>query len=258
MHYQPKNEMALRHLFSSDFCENELRISYLGPVLNSSGGVEDSPDCLVVDKRDNRRWRILKCEFKHKNKKPMRKERFINNGNFDIAIVWDIDPPLTKEALLGDLSIQNRCSEVIVLTDYQAFRDLPMYSGNISAEELNGIDKLRQVIIPLKSYATVAAAYIAASLYPRPFKLDKMIKVLEDKYPEVRSTPRRGRANFVTRLRQRKTKKAQLIRPLHGDTYEWNYSAINPEMAIKEIQQISRERFHTDIPSREMIESVRV
>lgn len=51
MYFQPIDEMSLRHLFSSRYAEDILKMSYLGPVLNSSGTPETSPDCLILDKR---------------------------------------------------------------------------------------------------------------------------------------------------------------------------------------------------------------
>lgn len=83
MYFQPVDEMALRHLFSSPLGEDTLRMSYIGPVLNPSGRAQESPECLIQDKRGER-WRKLKCEFKYE---PVNKQDFAQNGQFDMAIV---------------------------------------------------------------------------------------------------------------------------------------------------------------------------
>ena len=85
MHFQPIDEMSLRHLFSSSYAEGIMRLSYFGPVLNDSGAIETSPDCLILDRRGEK-WRLRRCEFKW----GMRyaggmccPQDFVSNGRFD-------------------------------------------------------------------------------------------------------------------------------------------------------------------------------
>ena len=51
MIFQPKDEMALRHLFSTAYAQESLRLTYVGPVLGAAGEIEDSPDCIILDRR---------------------------------------------------------------------------------------------------------------------------------------------------------------------------------------------------------------
>jgi hypothetical protein len=96
------------------------RLSYIGPVLNSLGEIEDSPDCVILDRRKHP-FRPLRCEFKFI---PQGKEDFLHNGVFAIAIVWALPEGLTKQALLNDLLQQNGCLDLIVLKEEKAFLGL--------------------------------------------------------------------------------------------------------------------------------------
>jgi hypothetical protein len=245
MYFQPIDEMSLRHLFSTSYAEDILRMSYLGPVLNASNTPETSPDCLILDKRE-KPWKILRCEFKHI---PSSKKDFEQNGKFDIAIVWSISPPLAKGKLLEELLAQNGCQEIIVLSDHKAFINLDKYRIPDS-KEFNKIDELRSVILE-RDYPTVFAAFIAARIYPKEFEIDKMVNSLSNKFPEVRKMHPQGRANVVSALLQTKT---PLIRWMHGKVYCWN-DTINANIAVKEIEDIIRTRFRKDIPDSDIIYS---
>lgn len=249
MHFQPIDEYSLRHLFSSCYAQDKLKVSYLGPVLNASNTIETSPDCLVVDKGKDP-WEIRRCEFKYE---PKRKEDFENNGKFNIAIVWRIKPPLNKETLRRELLAQNDCSEVIVLSDYKAFSDLPEHDIP-DADELNKMDQLSRVIIGCESYPTVVAAWIAARIYPEEFRIDTMVNVLTNRFAEVKRMKDRGKHNVVSKLLQTKP---PLIKFMYGKTYRWNDN-MNPNMAVKEMEQLIRTRFHKDIPSSEILDSFRI
>src|SRR6266700_2928288 len=103
MNFSPFVEASLRHLFSSSFAEELLHLSYLGPVLNSAGSIESSPDCMILDMR-MRPFKPLRCEFKFI---PTAAHDFAHNGRFDIAIVWSLPSGLSKAQLLTDLLKQN-------------------------------------------------------------------------------------------------------------------------------------------------------
>jgi len=250
MHFQPIDENSLRHLFSSSYAEDILKMSYLGPVVNESGEIEMSPDCLILDKRE-KQWRTRRCEFKYT---AHGKGDFAQNGNFDIAIVWSISPPLTKQSLLEDLSDQNGCQEIIILNERKAFHDLEKYSI-ADPKRLNGIEELRRIILKSRKikYATVFVAFIAAKIYPKKFEIGKLVNVLSNKFPEVRKMHPQGRANVVSALIQTKP---PLIRIMHGRVYCWNDS-INAHLAVKEMEEIIRTRFYKDIPSSDIIDSLK-
>ena len=252
MYFQPIDEMSLRHLFSSRYAEDILKMSYLGPVLNSSGTPETSPDCLILDKREKQKrkekskWRIWRCEFKYV---PSGKEDFSNNGKFDVAILWSIAPPLTRQELQEELLAQNGCHDILVLSEYKAFSNLDKYHIP-SSKEFNKIDELISVVLK-RDYPTVFSAFIAAKICPKEFRMGNMVNVLSNRFTEVRRMQPQGRANVVTALAQTEP---PLIRWLHGRIYCWN-DDINPISAAREIEQIIRTRFRKDIPDSDVIES---
>lgn len=83
MNFKPVDEMSLRQLFSTEYAKEILGFSYIGPVLNPTGGIDPSPDALVLDMRKNP-YKVMRCEFKYI---PQSKDDFAHNGKFDIAIV---------------------------------------------------------------------------------------------------------------------------------------------------------------------------
>jgi len=246
MYFQPIDEMSLRHLFSSRYAEDILKMSYLGPVLNSSGTPETSPDCLILDKRE-KQWRILRCEFKYI---PSGKEDFSDNGKFDVAILWSTAPPLTKEELQKELLAQNGCYKIIILSEYKAFSRLDKYHIP-SPKEFSKIDELKRVVLG-EPFPTVFSAFIAAKIYPEVFRMDKMVDTLSNRFPEVKRMKPRGRANIVSALIQTEP---PLLRRMYGRVYCWN-DDINANSAVKEIEEIIRTRFRKDIPDPDIIESL--
>ena len=124
MKLRPIDEMSLRHLFSTAYAQEVLQLSYIAPVLNPAGGIETSPDCMILDMRKHP-FRALRCEFKFV---PSSKNDFSHNGTFDIALTWSLPNALSKKQLLDELLEQNGCSELIVLDQMKAFQDLPVYT----------------------------------------------------------------------------------------------------------------------------------
>lgn len=110
MKFRPIDEMSLRHLFSTAYAQEVLRLSYIGPVLGSSGSIESSPDGMILDMKSHP-FRSLRCEFKFI---PSSKNEFSHNGRFDIAIVWSLPSGISKDQLLHELLEQNGCSRLIV------------------------------------------------------------------------------------------------------------------------------------------------
>jgi len=250
MHFQPIDENSLRHLFSSSYADDILKMSYLGPVVNESGEIETSPDCLILDKRE-KQWRTRRCEFKYI---AYGKGDFTQNGNFDIVIVWSISPPLTKQNLLEGLSDQNGCQEIIVLSERKEFFDLEKYAI-FDPKQLNGIEGLRTVLLEIREikYPTVFAAFIAAKMYPEKFDMSKVVNVLSNRFQDVKKMQPQGKANVFSKLLQTKP---PLIKKMHGRIYCWNDS-INAHLAVKEMEEIIRTRFYKDIPSSDIIDSLK-
>jgi hypothetical protein len=248
MYFKPVDEMSLRHLFSSSLGEEVLNMSYVGPVLDAAGNYQTSPDCLLLDKRQDR-YTILRCEFKYT---PSGREDFEHNGQFDIAVVWSLPATLTNQELLDDLSAQNGCQEIVVLREFRAFSNLPKYHIP-DPHEFNGIAELTKVILHRdRIYPTTFAAYIAARIHPKVFRIDMMVDTLSTRFREVRRMQPRGRANVVSALVQTHP---PLLRRMHGRFYRWN-DEINPNGAAREIEGIIRKRFGPDIvfPDAELIE----
>lgn len=252
MHYQPRREDALRHLFSSRLGEETLKMSYLGPVLDPSGMIQESPDAVVSDQRGET-WRRLKCEFKLA---PCSKSEFVDNGQFDIAIVWEIRSPATKSSLLKDLLEQNGCHEVIVLRDdYAVFRNLPLYSPSILTEledqAVRDVGKVLLVQVKGRAgCATAYAAYIAAAIWPSDFNLENMLNELAKRFPEVRGMSPRGRHNVVTSLLQ--TKPPLICRRSHH-RYKWT-GEINARAARNRIDDIIRNNFGSNVPDSDTVQ----
>lgn len=247
MHFQPIDENSLRHLFSSSYAEDILKMSYLGPAINESGEIETSPDCLILDKREEQ-WRTRRCEFKYT---AYGKGDFTQNGNFDIAILWSMSPPLTKQNLREDLLAQNGCQEIIVLNEHKDFHSLEKYAV-IDPKQLNGIEGLRTVLleIPRIKYPTVFAAFIAAKIYPEKFELRKVVNELSKRFPDVKKMQPQGKANVVVKLLQTKP---PLIKKMHGRIYRW-HDNINAHFAVKEMEEIIGARYDEDIPSSDIID----
>lgn len=247
MRYQPVEESSLRHLFSSCFAEESLKLTYLGPVLNAAGRIEDSPDCLVLDRR-RRKPEILRCEFKYS---PTSAKEFEHNGRFDLAIVWKLAAPLTKKELGDKLSAQNGCREVIILSESKEFAGLKPYE-NPRSEEFNGLEDLRRVILQRDKYSAVYCAFIAASIYPKKFRLGKMLEHLSSRFEDVRNMRKKGKANAVTQWLQTKP---PLIRKMHGAFYRWT-DEINSGIAVKEMLEIIHTNFAETPPSPQEVEEI--
>lgn len=255
MYFQPVDEMSLRHLFASPYAEDTLRMSYYGPVLNSSGGIESSPDCLVVDKR-RETWRLRRCEFKWGDKDGRCcRQDFAHNGRFDVAMVWAIAPPLTREELERELLDQNGCQEVIVMADHKAFSGLEKYRILDDPKELAGIAELRSVLLESNkiTFEKAFAAYIAARIYPETFEVHKMVQLLARRFPSARNMQPQGRGNLVGALLQTKP---PLIEKMYGRVYRWNGN-LNPHAAVAEMKDIIITKYRQDLPDTEAIDAVR-
>lgn len=240
--------MSLRHLFASDLGESILKMTYVGPVLNPAGAIESSPDCIILDKRNDDR-KIRRCEFKYM-RNGEGKEVFQYNGKFDIAVIWSLPSSFSKEKLKGDLLEQNGCQEIIVLSDYIEFNRLPDYHAVNDIKEIHDSNELRNGLRRL-SRSSICCAYIAAAIYPKKFNLNKMIESLIDKFPEFKKMNPRGRgSSLVGALQQLKP---PLVKKMDGDNYCWN-NDLNSKFAIGDITYVLVDLFQLELPDSNIID----
>jgi hypothetical protein len=247
MKFKPIDEMSLLHLFSTGYAQEVLRLSYIGPVLNSAGVIESSPDCIILDMRSHP-FKPLRCEFKFI---PTGKEDFERNGNFDVAIIWSLPALRSKRQLLDDLLKQNGCSEIIVLAEMKAFQDLPTYTID-SLSRLGGTDIIRKLALK-REFPSVFALWIAARLYPEKFQMDRMVGLLSSKFPSVKKMQPRGRANVVSAFIQTKP---PLLSLMHRNSYRWT-SEIDSVSASAELTELITANFGENIPSNDDLNAVR-
>ncbi len=248
MIFQPLDEFALRHLFSSAFAKSVLGLSYLGPVLNSAGTIESSPDCMILDERQSP-FKLLRCEFKYI---PEGIGEFAHNGRFDVAIVWKLAPGLTKQSLLDALLRQNGCSELIVLTDMKAFCDLPPYS-NAALSKLDHKELVRGIAL-MRAQSTVFAMCVAARLFPSKFEMDRMVLLLSTRFAEVKRMSPRGRSNVVSACLQTKP---PLLEHMHGQFYRWT-GEIDHISGAAVLHQVLTKNFQAESPTNDDLASFRV
>ncbi len=248
MIFQPKDEMSLRHLFSTDYAQEHLGLLYLGPVLSSLGEIEDSPDCVVLDRR-KQPFRPLRCEFKFI---PQGKEDFAHNGMFQIAIVWALPKGLTKDELRHDLLEQNGCWDLKVLKEEKAFADLPIYTPD-SITQLGNVGVVRALIMRRgMKVPTVFALCMAALIYPEKFSWERMMKFLRKRFPEVEKMQAKGRANVIAAALM---SRPRLLQKMLGNAYRWT-SEINNVTATQELTALLRDN-EAQVPTADDLAAVR-
>lgn len=248
MIFKPIDEMSLRHLFSTDYAQSLLGLSYLGPVIDKLGNVQTSPDCMVLDMRRNP-FEAKRCEFKFK---PSSKKDFSQNGKFDIAIIWDVQNPLSAQQLYSELNQQNGCSELLVLSEEKELHDLPEYT----LQSLAGVAQLGDNIVKKlalkRELPFVTVIYMAAKLYPQTFNSDRMIKFLSSKFPSVAQMKPQGRVNVVTAFVQTAP---PLLEKLYVKTYRWN-DQFNSRSAASELGQLIKANYGGQVPSKQELDQV--
>lgn len=246
MYYKPRDEMSLRHLFSSSYAAEILEIEYFGPVLNDLDGIETSPDCHVLDKR-RIPYILRRCEFKFNPRNSM---EFQMNGNFDIAIVWNLPNNLTKEQLLQQLRVQNGCQEVIVLMERRKFNTLPDYIIPQNVNFLN-IQKLMN-FLRVRDFDAAYSAYLIAKRYPNNFRSEHLIEHLVNRFQRIADMNAQGRGNVYSRFLM--TRPA-IITYRHGNYYRWN-NAYQPDISIQVITQLINENFNENVPNDDVIDEI--
>jgi len=251
MNFKPIDEMSLRQLFSTEFAKDILNMSYIGPVLNQMGRVDPSPDALILDMRKSP-YRVLRCEFKFQ---PKSKDAFKDNGKFDIAIVWSIESPMTKEVLTRDLYEQNGCKEIIVCDESSKFHKLPDYEIENIERNFN-VESIKNNILKNRSgISSVMVIYIAAKNYPARINSEKMLEMLMQKYPKLASIPAKGRNNVVGTFIQTSP---PLLKRMYGQVYEWNsdFDSVIGSAVIGELITVNyRENLPTEEEMRYVLEA---
>ena len=238
MLFKPVDETSLRHLLSSELSKNNLKLYYIGPVIGSGGGVETSPDALVLDMRRSP-YKIVRCEFKFI---PACKNDFAHNGQFDIAVIWSFLNERVKNTLAQDLLSQNGCHEIIALSEVKSFSDLPVYTPETIKQALD-FPNLKKTILK-RDLPVVVLAYMAAKVFPSPFNINSAVSYLSRNFPSVQKMSPQGRANVISAFTQTKP---PLFNYMNGKYYRWN-SDIDPLFA-SELATIIRQNFMADVPS---------
>lgn len=244
---KPIDEMSLRQLFSTDYSSNILKIQYWGPVLNHLGEIEQSPDCLVLDKRKNP-FVFRKCEFKFI---PEGASRFKDNGYFDIAIIWDLPQNLTRENLLQQLRQQNKCQEVLVLNEMRDFRRLPAYS---IPDKINFflIEKLRDYLVS-REPDIIYSAYLIAKSYPIKIDSLKLANLVANNFQRIKEMKPQGRVNAIIGSTQMQPAPIEFK---HGNNYCWN-DDFDPVESVNMMEELFRNNFQIEIPNRDLVEIIR-
>jgi hypothetical protein len=244
MNFIPIQEKQLEHLISSEFTKNVLKLDYIGPVYGHNSKVIDSPDMLLLDKRKTP-YKILSCECKLN---PSSSSAFKDNGNFDIAIIWEYKG-YNFDKFRQELKENNRCTEIIELCKITNYAKLEKYE-RFDNQMFNSCEIVEKKLFGAKYY-TVCAAYIAASIYPTKFSGDKILAYLKSKHPEILLMGAKGRANSYITLLQ-----LELIEKKAEGKYIWNNN-YNPVIAKSEILKLLTTKFDKDAPSNEDVNSFR-
>ena len=247
MNFKPIDEMSLRHLFSTAYAQEVLQLSYIGPVVNSAGSIESSPDCIIMDMRSHP-FKPLRCEFKYI---PQGKEDFARNGSFDIAILWSLPTGRSKQQLSGELLNQNGCAEIIVLEEMKAFHDLPIYTTD-ALSRIGSNDIIRKLALKTE-FPSVFALCIAARLYPEKFHMDRMLELLASRFPSIKKMNPRGRANVVSAFIQTKP---PLLTLMHRKNYRWT-SEMDSMSASAELTELIKANFGENPPTNADLDMVR-
>lgn len=243
---KPVDEMSLRHLFSTNYANNILKIEYWGPVLNNLGQIEPSPDCIVIDKRRHP-YQLKRCEFKYI---PGSIHDFGHNGNFDIALIWDLPNGINRTFFAQQIREQNNCLEIIVLNDMNDFRRLPDYTIPI---QVNFVPIQRMIdFLLIREPDVIFTAYLIARAYPNNIHLDRLVSLLVERFQRIRDMQPQGRGNAIARFIQTNP---QLIEFRYGRYYCWN-NDFEPTASINTMERLFRENFMMDIPSVDLIERI--
>jgi len=244
---KPIDEISLRHLFSTNYANNILKIEYWRPVVNNLGQIEPSPDCMVLDKRHDP-YQLKRCEFKYI---PGLINDFRHNGNFDMALIWDLPNGINRNLFAQQLRDQNNCLEIIVLTDMNDFRRLPDYS--IPAQvNFAPIQRMTDFLLT-REPDVIFSAYLIARSFPNSINSDRLVELLVERFQRIRNMRPQGRGNATARFLQMNP---PLIKYRYGSYYSWN-NDFEPSVSINTMERLFRENFMMDIPNIDLLERIR-
>lgn len=258
MIFKPTSEKMLEHLFSSDQVKNHLKIEYVGDVLNNKNGVETSPDAIVLDRRNSKKTRLLRCEFKGYVGKHAVAKDFERNGKFDIAIVWSL-PEGNRNKIQQQLKAKNGCNEILVLTDHKFFQDLPDYKYQHTIKENFGDESIEWaeefLTTGKRDFSSLFIAYIFVFGSNYQINLDSLYDYLETiihkpEYKGIKTLLEsgKGKANLVNQFTQQRGTYPLFILKKPAKNFIWN-SAYNPEKMKLIIKKIEREHGGKRLPS---------
>jgi len=248
MNFKPIDEMSLRQLFSTEYAKDILGLTYIGPVLDQLGKVDPSPDALILDIRKSP-YRVKRCEFKFS---PRGKEDFSHNGKFDIAVVWSIQSPITKDKLLSDLLEQNGCHEIVVLNEISKLHNLPEYDLK-NIQRSFDVESVKHLILRARNgLPSLIVIYIASQIFPYRFNSEKMIEMLMRKYPSVAAMQSKGRGNVVGTFIQTSP---PLLKKMMWQVYQWNED-FDPLIGNAMIAELISLNFQSELPTESEIKEV--
>jgi hypothetical protein len=249
---KPIDENSTRHLFNTEYVQNKLKLRYVGPALSDGGDRQDSPDCLVLDVSSDK-WDILRAEFKFIPENGA--SDFSHNGQFDLAIIWDLTPKLRERRrdFEQELKDQNGCRRLILIRENIASDSLVDYTWeNINMLRDFPTKEITDYVLAREAFY-VWPLLVAAKISPNPFKFSKMIELLDQRFPEVRSMTKQGKANVLASWSQKHSK--NLIEFLYADNYAWT-KRYNAQLAAALLTQLLTDRFRCTLPSESDITSV--
>jgi len=227
MYFKPVDEQSTRHLFSSPVGVSIFKLAYVGPVISPSGRTESSPDALYQDQRVSTPV-VKRVEFKYTATKA---DDFEKNGRFDIAVVFDCQASNRKK-LESDLRAMHGCTELIVMADFKAFRDLPDYNTDAIAR-IGKAPKL-ETILERKTLEGIFNAHFAASVSPKEIGMaeffENMVKL--KLIPGVSDLPKGANSRpDVVQKHINSLIQCKLLIKTRRHWYRWN-PAYDPKQAV--------------------------
>ena len=240
--------MSLRHLFSSNYASQVLKLEYWGPVLDNNSNITPSPDCLIVDKRSEP-YRLRRCEFKYQ---PSNIKEFEHNGNFDLAIIWDLSQGLARDKIKHQLREQNKCEELIILSDYPQFKKLPDYS--ISDQLIShSVQNMVSFLLEREPHV-IFSAYLICGAFPKFIHSGKLVEILVDNFESIRRMSDQGKANATYSLFLQ-AKPRPIIEKKYGIVYCWN-NYYQPKISLNRITELMNTNFNMTTPSKDLVNRI--
>ena len=253
MIFKPIDEMSLRHLFSTEYASNRLKLEYIGPVLNNAGKIVDNPDAIVLDKRKEP-YKFKRCEFKFS---PSSCEDFSHNNYFEIAIIWTNNSSKHKKTFEDELRMKHNCHEIIVLSEDPYFDNLLDYNDRNQNVNYENIEKLYNYLIE-KTPDVLMTAYLFAKAYELSYNYRKNIDTKKLKEYLVKTDSRvanmakKGRGNTFAKFLQ---VKPPIIKKMNSNYYRWN-DDYPVKQSLNKIIELMNQNFEIPIPNNNVIKQL--